>query len=265
MKKLGITRGKCTGKSTLLQYIEDRGYYVLRMEDILNDIISSKKNISKLGKTKDIASLRRKIEVDLNTEESNATKHIAIPLILFSIKRRACSGALMGRACIFIELPFLYERHLEKHFDWILVVTCGPKTQEERISLLYENDSFPKKITDKQIPLSEKRKACDVVIDNNRDPSDMFFQMGSILAAEARYSLFFFLSLFSLILALFIPAFLFEGTQKHLFLVGVRVKVFSKLLFFSCVYKVIFWYYMMKELFIRGFIRIHDLLMVLFA
>ncbi|KAI5172751.1 dephospho-CoA kinase [Nematocida sp. LUAm3] len=259
MKKIAITGGKSTGKSTLLHYIEDKGYSTLSYEEILDEIISSK-NISKLG-SKDIPSLKRKVELDLNTENPNAIKRLAIPLIFSSIKKKSLLAALTGKSSLFIEIPFLYECHLEKYFDKILVVTCGPKTQEERISLLYKSDTFPNKIADNQISLQEKRKSCDVVIDNNREPSDMFFQMDSILASEQKYSLFFFISFFSLIFSLFIPIFLWESSKNFLLLLPIRIKHFLILHFSSFLYKVLFSYYISKELLSKFLLTMHRMLM----
>ncbi|KAI5189341.1 dephospho-CoA kinase [Nematocida sp. AWRm77] len=216
MKTIAITGNKCTGKSTLLQYIGQRHFSTLSIEECIKSIATPSvlKSISEvsLHSSKSSKAVFQKIEVDLNSTEENRTKEVLLPLIVKALKRKLLFLSLCGRGAVFVEVPFLYECALEKYFDRVIVVTCGPKTQEERMHQAAVSVKHSELVSSVQMSLSDKRKRCSTVIDNNKNLEETFVQMDSILSHERPISAFFTASLLLILFSAILPTVL---SPKH--------------------------------------------------
>lgn len=214
MKRIAVTGGKATGKTTLMKHIERQDYSTVSYASILKYALSSQKTATLFSTKKDTEEIKRKIEIDMCTAGSNKTKKILIPLFISFLKWKFLISSLLGKEAIFVEMPFLYECELEERFDKVIIVTCGPKTQEERIEASYADAAHALKVAAAQIPLPEKRKKCDVVIDNNRSIEHTYYQIDTILANERKHSVFFIFTLIICALACVIP-FILTPLQRN--------------------------------------------------
>lgn len=209
MKKVGITGGKCTGKRTVLEYIREKEYPVLNLEDTLREVLEEKDVRHKLQKICGLGRVERRslwewVDGEMNAAGPSKVKHLLVPLLLKKMSRRIFIHSLLGKRIVFINVPFLYECSMEQHFDKVVVVTCGPKTQEERILENHHGAQEARKCekaAESQIPLLEKRRRCDDVIDNNRGVEETYRQVDALLLFEHKHSPFFFVSLSVVVLA----------------------------------------------------------------
>ncbi|KAI5192827.1 dephospho-CoA kinase [Nematocida minor] len=188
MKIIGVTGGLCTGSATAMKYIEEKGYPVVRKSEVFSYL----KSIDSLSKCN--------LCTELSKKENTLKRQVALHLVKY-IKNREIFFRLACKEVVFVEVPFLYECELEEYFDKVVVVTCGPKTQEERIESKYgasegkrSSRVFSKKnieeILSAQIPIVDKRKKCDFVIDNNKNIEFTNYQLDLLLYNYYRYSLF---------------------------------------------------------------------------
>ncbi|MNY56005.1 Dephospho-CoA kinase [compost metagenome] len=79
-----------------------------------------------------------------------------------------------GHAFAIYDIPLLFETHAEKSFDAVVVVSCRPEQQRERLRL--RNHLTEQEISDRlasQLPLHDKVSKADFVIDNSGDPSHL--------------------------------------------------------------------------------------------
>ena len=85
---------------------------------------------------------------------------------------------------IIVDIPLLFEAKLEKLFDKIIVVKADKKTQINRI---LKKKKYSKKeieqIIKSQMPLKEKIKKADFVVDNNKDKNYSEKQIRNIVAS----------------------------------------------------------------------------------
>ena len=85
---------------------------------------------------------------------------------------------------IVVDIPLLFEAKLEKLFDKIIVVKADKKTQINRI---LKKKKYSKKeieqIIKSQMPLKEKIKKADFVVDNNKDKNCLEKQIRNIVAS----------------------------------------------------------------------------------
>lgn len=126
MKKIAITGGIGSGKSTICALIKEQGYPVFSCDEIYNDIITMPLYIEKISCT--FPSAVKNGQIDRQTlrniifhddsmrERLNAIAH---PLIMERLqeKMHSCCSPL-----IFAEVPLLFEGGYENLFDYIIIV-----------------------------------------------------------------------------------------------------------------------------------------------
>lgn len=198
MQIVGVTGGIATGKTTVIEYLRSKGYatidcdalsrglsvrgtrgYAEILEEFGDKYVckhSGELDRFQLGRTVfRKPAMRKKLEKILH------------PKVFRAICRQVLLYYLAGRRVVFIDVPLLFECKWERYFRHIIVVTCGPKTQQERLAARTEKSfetTLQKRggvehtkeeatkvymsIVETQYPMSKKRKQASIVIDNNR-------------------------------------------------------------------------------------------------
>lgn len=83
---------------------------------------------------------------------------------------------------IVVDMPLLYEFHYEKLVDQVMVVAVDEHTQLERLKQRnHLTDLEAKQRIQSQMPLSEKKKRADVVVDNNGSLEHTYQQVEKIV------------------------------------------------------------------------------------
>jgi dephospho-CoA kinase len=88
---------------------------------------------------------------------------------------------------LFMEIPLLFETHLEKCLDFIVLVAVDEKTQLQR--LMHRNnyqETEALKIIKTQMPLSEKVKRADLLIENNNTEIELQNHVWNIIKYLSR-------------------------------------------------------------------------------
>lgn len=177
MKRLiiGITGSFGTGKSTVAGYFKSFGAELIDADKIAHKLLKSDKVVFKklvllfgkgiLDKNNLINRFRlAKIVFDDN-KLLGSLNRILHPKIVKIIKKEIQGSA---KKTIILDAPLLFEAKLTSLVDKVIVVRTNKQTQIERLLLkaaLTKKDIL-KRIS-AQIPLSEKARLADFVIDNN--------------------------------------------------------------------------------------------------
>lgn len=140
-KKIAVTGGIGSGKSTVLREISKMGYPVFSCDEIYKEIILSKAYVAEIQE-KFPQCIRegvidRKILSEIVFQNDKARKvlnDIAHPLIMQTLFERMSNSA---SDLVFAEVPLLFENHYESLFDGVIVVL---RNSEERIKALIERD-----------------------------------------------------------------------------------------------------------------------------
>lgn len=84
---------------------------------------------------------------------------------------------------IIYDVPLLFETGLEKKLKGVIVVSCSEDKALERVLQKrgFSKEQFYKRLA-QQIPLKEKRKLADYVIDNNGSKEELFCQVKALYA-----------------------------------------------------------------------------------
>jgi dephospho-CoA kinase len=178
MKLVGLTGGIATGKSTVAAILRALGADVVDADELARDIVRPgepawREIVQRFGEEvlRDDQALDRKKLRNLIFADDAARKALAAimhPKIRDMAERTIRESAARGSQMIVYEAPLFFENHAQEWLRPVIVVACDPEVQEKR---LRERD----RLSDEQIrqhlraqmPLSEKRKLADYVIENN--------------------------------------------------------------------------------------------------
>lgn len=193
MKWYGLTGGIGTGKSTVTGILRDFGLAVVDADAISRELTSPhsfilEKLTSEFGAG--ILNVRGELDRNLlgkvvfaNAEQRSKLENILHPEIqkIVQIKKRELTKA--GERVAFYDVPLLFEKKLESQFDKIMVVFCSPEQQFERVKNRNPqlSDSEVLKRIAAQIPIEQKKKGADYLIDNSRDLEFLKQQVQSVV------------------------------------------------------------------------------------
>lgn len=184
---IGITGGIASGKSTLSRYLLAQGYdvvdcdmltkeaYCIKNEELQkafpscfeNGILQQKK-LSKLVFDDEIS--RKKLE------------KIIHPYVISKMEKAICDS---DHDYLFLDIPLLFEAHLEYLCDEIWLVYVPQEIQIERLMLRngYTYDEALKRIAS-QMNIEEKKEKADVLLDNSLDKAALYSQVNERLGVK---------------------------------------------------------------------------------
>ncbi len=181
MKIIGLTGGIACGKSTVSAYLRQKGAYIIDGDAIAKELSVPGKSIWKayvehFGNkilNSDNTLNRRLIGQIVFTDESekmwmNNTMH---PLIKQAIIEKIEKYKQDKVKVVVLDIPLLYEANWDKFADEVWVVRIDKQLQIERIQ---NRDKLTQKEAisriEAQMPVEEKAKRADVVIDSSNAP-----------------------------------------------------------------------------------------------
>lgn len=188
---IGITGSFGSGKTIVANLFAKHGFKVINVDKLYHGIYSKDK------------SLKNKIKKEFGTLDRNEIKKIVFndskrlirlnkithPIIIKEIKNKISAiikkynkkNTIINKnnnkklkngnkinVNVVIDVPLLFEARIQNMFDKIIVVKCDKKTQIKRI--LKKNKYSRKEINNiinSQMPLKEKIKKADFVVDND--------------------------------------------------------------------------------------------------
>lgn len=139
LKMIALTGGIGSGKSQALNFLQDAGYKTLSCDNVTSELYEQDKIKRKLKKLfpsaisgkKHLVIDRKAISQVVFSDKIKLEKLTALitPLVLKEVKRRA--KKLGG--VVFVEVPLLFERGYQKHFDAVIVITRELKSRIESV------------------------------------------------------------------------------------------------------------------------------------
>jgi dephospho-CoA kinase len=193
MMMVGLTGGFGTGKTTVLSMFKTCGAQTLNSDSLVHEVLlKDKRVIRKIkeafgeevfrGGRVDRKLLAKKVFCNKRyLEKLNSLVHPAVKRKVFVMRRHL--KARRGQTIMVVEVPLLFEAGFDKFFDVTIGVAAGLKHKRER---LLKNTRFSaediKARTRVQLPLKEKVRRCDFVIDNNGTKIETFRQAKRLFA-----------------------------------------------------------------------------------
>lgn len=188
--RLGITGGFATGKSSVAQLFEDLGCPIVNADTIVHDLLAHDTKLQQdiryafgdevfAGAAIERSKLAQRIFH--NPQERQALEAILHPKVGDIIKSDADHLEREGHTLACFEIPLLFEAGFETWCDSTIVVTCDEETQITRAMAKFKitrNEAIAR--IQAQMPLSEKKKRADVIIDNTGPLENLKSQVETI-------------------------------------------------------------------------------------
>jgi len=173
--RIGLTGGFGTGKSTVADIFRELGAYVVDADELARDHLKRGRKeyqevVSVFGE--EILDREERIdrkaladEVFKDTDKLFKLNQIIHPGVIKEIEERLESSRSPIRVAV---IPLLFEAGLAPGFDYLIVVTADKEIMVRRVATARGMSEAGIDLRRKaQLPLEEKAKQADFIIDNN--------------------------------------------------------------------------------------------------
>lgn len=171
--RIGLTGGIGCGKSTALKVFREAGVQTVETDAIARALLDSDPQVR--------AALVQHFGTELLNAEGKIDRHILAATVFSDSEALAFLESLLhprvrdvwmreslnGEGLIVVEIPLLFEKDLQSHFDVTVCISCDPELQQERLQSRGMNLQQIEQRKQRQLPLSEKARRSDIVISNN--------------------------------------------------------------------------------------------------
>lgn len=187
MKKIALTGGIGTGKSTVMWMFQDMGVKIISADEIAHGLLEPKTSVWKAlferygdrimqkGGIVDHTALADIIFTD--NAERKFVESVVHPRVQEAILKNITSAEKSDAPYVMVEIPLLFETGWESEFDTIVVVRCDHEQQivrcMEKFKLTREEAESRIRI---QRPLEDKVAKADFVIDNAGSKTETLVQ-----------------------------------------------------------------------------------------
>lgn len=192
MKKIGLTGGIGSGKSTVAKLLADAGFTVVDADKIAREIMEPGSpvlddvaaafgdDLIRADGSLDRGELARRAFVDKQaTEKLNSITH---PAIRAESERRFAAAEAAGEPAVVYDMPLLVELGMHRDMDLTIVVDVDAEERVRRLTSsrgLDESDARAR--IAQQIDAATRNAAADIIIDNNGDPSALKPQVDALV------------------------------------------------------------------------------------
>jgi len=172
---VGVTGGIGCGKSTVVAFLKKQGFGVVSADQIVHDLYQRPVVVSEVSKIlnieeKDISKEKIAKVVFSDKKKLKALEDYLHPLVRKETLKRKIQFEKSGDSMAFYEIPLLFEKNMQSHFDKTVCVGADIKIQLDRIRKrnTWSEEEIHQRLSS-QIPLEEKKELADFYIDNSFD------------------------------------------------------------------------------------------------
>lgn len=189
---IGLTGGIASGKSTVSKMFQKRGIPVVDADQIAREVVETGKEpyekiVEAFGRkilNEDGSINREKLGSIVFQQKSKREllNSIVHPAVRKEMKKKQEQFVMQGAKAVVLDIPLLFESDLTHLVDKIIVVYVNENTQLQRLmkrNHLSKEEALAR--INAQMPLKEKIKMADEVIDNEGDFNDTERQLEKIL------------------------------------------------------------------------------------
>ncbi len=181
MKIAGLTGGIATGKSTVVGMFEELGAKIVDADAIAKDVVTPGKPayreiVEHFGEGilfEDGQIDREKLgEIIFNNEaERSFLNNSTHPRVFEEMQRQIKSYAESGAKVVLCDVPLLLESGAQSWLKPVILVYANPETQLARLTERDEcSEERARARISSQLPIDDKKKNADVIIDNSGTP-----------------------------------------------------------------------------------------------
>ncbi|MDP3486934.1 MAG: dephospho-CoA kinase [Bacillota bacterium] len=174
---IGLTGGIGSGKSTVSHMLKELGVRIIDADKVGRELMEPGREVytqvvnhfgpSIISADGTIDRLKLGTMVFDNKHELEKLDSLTHPAIISEMERRFKEYCDQGECLVAFEVPLLIEKNLQHIVDEIWLVTCSEDTQLKRVMARGFNESDARARIAAQIPLKDKRKYADRIIDTD--------------------------------------------------------------------------------------------------
>lgn len=176
MKRIGLTGGIATGKSTVARLFGEHGVPVISADAIVHELYANdaglRRQIVKIfgpvvAGTDGMIDRTRLGERVFGDERARHTLEALVhPLVRQRITEATRQHESRATPLCLYDIPLLFESQYNWHFDAIIVASCSAATQLQRVMQRYQCDQAHAELRiGSQLPLAEKVERADYVVE----------------------------------------------------------------------------------------------------
>ena len=184
---IGITGSIAVGKSTVTQYLKTHGYCVLDADEISHQALEKESHcylkivecFDCLDDNENISRQKLGQIVFHDPQQKALLESIIHPYVQEMLKKgiEQCQEPL-----VFLDVPLLYETHMDTMCDDVMVVYVDEKTQLKRLMKRNQIDEKQARLLmSQQISIEKKKEMGDYIIDNRQNFEDLYVQIERVL------------------------------------------------------------------------------------
>lgn len=184
---IGITGSIAVGKSTVTQYLKTHGYCVLDADEISHQALDKESHcyhqivecFDCLDDNQNISRQKLGQIVFHDPQQKALLESIIHPYVKEMLKKGI---AQCQEPLVFLDVPLLYETHMDTMCDDVIVVYVDEKTQLKRLMKRNQIDEKQARLLmSQQISIEKKKEMGDYIIDNRQNFEDLYVQIERVL------------------------------------------------------------------------------------
>ncbi len=187
---IGLTGSIGMGKTTTAKLFADEGVPVCDSDAVVHDLYRSEA-VSPIAVAFPQAVQEGRVNRDIlshilreNPAQFSVLESIVHPLVRSKQDAFVAQHKQNGEAVALLDIPLLFETKAESRVDVVVVASCSPEIQRERVlsrpGMTEEKFAM---ILSRQMPDVDKRRKADFIIDTGRGIEDARMQVRSVLRA----------------------------------------------------------------------------------
>lgn len=191
MKKIGLTGGIGTGKSTVSSIFQSKGFTIIDADIIARDVLVKYPQILKSVRETfgsgyfDWKGQFKRAEFSNHMFKFPKLRvkyeEMIMPYIMKEINNSIKKYEKEGKDLVILDAPTLIENNFEKEMDYVILVIADTNTQISRIKARNRMTSADAvRRINAQMSLEEKKSYADIIIDNNGDLESTKIQLDQL-------------------------------------------------------------------------------------
>lgn len=190
MLKVGITGNIAAGKSTVEEFLKEKGYKVLDADDLAHDLLREKSVKAKIIEAFDGYDIIENGELSrpklgniifTSQKDRQLLESILHPLIKDEI-RQFFSASEKREDIVFVSVPMLFEAKFEDVFDKIVLVYADDDIRMQRLIDRNDlNEEMAQNRLDIQMSQDKKKPLSAFILFNNESLDDLIVQVDDLV------------------------------------------------------------------------------------
>jgi dephospho-CoA kinase len=191
---VGLTGGLGTGKSTVAGFFRELGAYVIDWDELARAAVRPRSRtwreiVGSFGRdildNDSTINRRRLADIVFSDSEKLGRLNSIVHPEVFSEDRRITAEirSLDSDAVVIKDIPLLHEAASHMGFDKVIVVCASLGTRLQRLEERGMSRDDARRRIESQLPIEEKARSADFVIDNDGLPEDTRRQVAAIYSS----------------------------------------------------------------------------------